>query len=387
MRPYFWKYLVHDEASTDGGEGGGGGGSLENFNMEAAVNAVGAGLGLGDDDDKGAKGGEADPPVGSATPPTGEPPKKETVVADPAKAGKVAAAKAHLASQKVDYTGKTDDEILKLAEPQKKAPPKAWKAEMHPHWDKVPPEVQAYLEQREAEVENGFKVKSDSENYGKSLHAIIQPYQALLDAQGVKDHGQAVRFLLNAHNKLSTGDDVGRAQFFAGLAKQYRIDVAKMTEAYNASPGAQETPEQRALRERMDKLENDRKTETQARYDALKAEADQEIAAFAADPKHPYFKEVASEVALFLQDPKITLAEAYERAVWANPVTRAKEEARLKKEAEDKAKADAEAAAKAAEKARGTRVRGEEKHRGSPDLVGSMEDTMRETYREIQSRT
>lgn len=54
----------------------------------------------------------------------------------------------------------------------------------------------------------------------------------------------------------------------------------------------------------------------------------EEITAFAADPAHPYFDEVTGDIAVLISAGH-SLADAYEKAVWANPTTRQKEIARL----------------------------------------------------------
>ena len=55
-----------------------------------------------------------------------------------------------------------------------------------------------------------------------------------------------------------------------------------------------------------------------------------EVNAFAADPEHPYFDELSDEIVAILKTGA-SLAEAYEKAVWANPVTREKEILRRQK--------------------------------------------------------
>lgn len=56
---------------------------------------------------------------------------------------------------------------------------------------------------------------------------------------------------------------------------------------------------------------------------------------FAKDPAHPYFDELADEIAVQIKAGK-ELQEAYDTAVWANPVTRQKELARIQLEKDSK---------------------------------------------------
>jgi hypothetical protein len=53
-------------------------------------------------------------------------------------------------------------------------------------------------------------------------------------------------------------------------------------------------------------------------------EADAQVKAFMADPKNKHFESVASTVAILLRnDRSLSLQDAYDRAVWADPQIRA----------------------------------------------------------------
>lgn len=392
------------EEHVEGATGGTGGDVDLSVDVDAASDAIGADLGLNDGE------GTSELLDGSATPPDkvkSEPSPQEKAAAEArekaaaaakgktpaAQQAKLAEAKKILTDKKVDFTGKADVDVLKLAEetakaglPQPKAMPKAWKAEHKAIWDKVPPEAQAYIEQREAQIEEGFKAQGEAGHYAKAVKDIFGQYDALLTSQGAPNHGVVLKTLLNSHFTLSTGTPEVKADFIAKLCKNYGVDVSAAAAAYAKDPTPQLTATERELKARLDAMEAGQAKNQNATFEALKADSEREVAAFAADPKHIYFNDVAGEVALLLRDPNLKLADAYERAVYANPVTRAKELARLNKEAEEKARAEAEEKAKAAEKARGTRIKGKEEERASPDLLGSIDDTLRDTFRTIQGR-
>lgn len=404
-------FSLMEEAGETGVAGGGDAGFT--LDMDKASDQLGAELGLVDDN-------EADPldDTGTATPPVEKKPAavptqetlevkaareaRERAAAAATPAAKAAAAvaatkaltdaKAALTAKKVDFTGKTDAEILELAKPAPaalKPLPKAWKKELNETWSKLPPEAQDYIAQREAQVEAGFQANANAVKYAQAVYGILQPHEALLKSQGIGNHVEFVNSLVNAHYVLSGQPDTARYPYMAQILQTYGLDPAKVAEAFTAL-GAQPKPQVSAadveLRQRLTKLETERKNEATERFSALKAESDREVVAFASDPAHPFFDEVASEVSLLLADPRITLATAYEMAVYANPVTRAKELARLNVAAEAKAREEADKAAAAALKAKGTRVKGEERHRGSPDLLGSIDDTLKETMATIKSR-
>jgi len=119
-----------------------------------------------------------------------------------------------------------------------------------------------------------------------------------------------------------------------------------------------------------------------------RAQLETSINTFAADPANPYFYEVADDVALLIRGSggKMPLKEAYDKAVYANPVTRAKETARISAEAVAKAQKETREKADKARKATGANVN-TGGHQGSGTAAtGSLEDTMAATLKDIKSR-
>ncbi len=392
------QFALFEEANPEGSTGGGGGevGDTGGVDIDAASDSIAADLNLSDDSGSATPSPDEDEGGGSAAP-TQKRSNLEHKDAGGDTAGRdLAAAKEALAARKVSFDGKTDAEILELAAGGEAAPsgrreaPKSWKPEMRELFSKLPPEAQAYIEARENEVSEGFVKYAEESKYGKSLKEVIAPYQPLLDAQGVKDHGQAVRYLLNAHYQLSSADGAKRAQYFAQLAKSYGIDMQAVQIAATHEPPYQD-PEVKALRERLDAQDQERRLQQQREYETLKAQTDNEVKAFAEEkdekgqPKRPYFDEVADHIVLLLQNPRKTLEQAYEEAVWANPVTRKKELDRQRVSDEARLRAEADKVAKEKLRSRGTQLRDTSK--SSPkDPLGSMEDTMRETLGKIKER-
>ena len=81
-----------------------------------------------------------------------------------------------------------------------------------------------------------------------------------------------------------------------------------------------------------------------------------------------------------------SLKDAYEKAVWANPVTRQKEIARIQTEAAAKLKVAASKEAEAAKRASSANVRGRETRRAPTEPKGTMDETMRDTLEKIRNR-
>lgn len=272
-------------------------------------------------------------------------------------------------------------------------PPQSWKKEMHPHWTTASKEVRAYWKEREKQFLDGTEQYKSDSAYAKSLRDAIKPYEAILTAQGLTGndaHVKALQYLFNAHANLSNKDVNARLGFVQKLLSAYNIDSPSLIAALQAAAtsAGTEDPLARQTREELDKLTRRIDEQDNARLAEAKAAVDAEVDAFAKDPAHPYFDEVADDIAVFLRgSPTMTLAQAYEKAVWANPAVRAKEQARLEKETEAKLRKDAEEKAAAARRKRGTRVVGQDAEKGPTDPLGTIEDTMRDTYRNIQNRT
>lgn len=265
--------------------------------------------------------------------------------------------------------------------------PKSWAKETHEVWSKLPPEAQAQVELREKQILEGLESYKEHSGFGKTMRDIVSPYKPLLTSQGV-DEAKAVQVLMNAHYKLSTLDGPAKAQYFAQIANQYGVDLAGL----QPTQQAQVDPAQRARDERLERLENSLTERQRMDYEATKTRTSNEVSSFAdaKDDKgnlvHPYFNDVSDDIIVHIQ-AGADLNTAYDKAVYANPVTRAKEIARLQTEAEAKLRGKSKQEAEAAKKARGSNVRSRDTTRAPTEPLGKMEDTMRETLKEINSRT
>lgn len=318
------------------------------MDYEAVADSLAGDLGLGD----------ANPDEGSATP---------------------------LPDSGKDVEPKTLPETTQVTAPVTREAPKSWPKETHEYWGKLDPKVQDLVERREKDFLNGLEQYKGDAALAKTFKEVIAPYQALLTAQNISDPAVAVKGLLNAHYQLSQPDEAARTSFMANLLKQYKVDPAKLLEAVGEKP--YQDPALQKMTEEINNLKQGFTAEQMRQAEAAKAKSLAEVTAFAADPAHPYFEEVADDIVLLLQDPKLDLKEAYERAVRANPQTWAKEQARIRKEIETDLRQKAEEAAKAARRNKGTDIQGREAKNSPTEVLGTLEDTLRETYREVQTRT
>lgn len=260
--------------------------------------------------------------------------------------------------------------------------PKSWKKEWEADWKATPKSAQDKFLEREKQMLQGLEQYKEHNEFGRTIKDVVKPYENYLQTQGV-DSVKAVQYLLSAQYRLSTGDYQTKIQMLHELAKGVGVDLGQI--------GGQNT--QNDPNNELNPLLNDIKgikSELQAWKEAntnqVRQKVAQDVTAFASDPAHPYFDEVADDIARMIQ-MGADLGTAYEKAVWANPVTRAKELARIQTESVAKLKPKLAAEAQVARKATSTNVRSRDTGRTPTEPLGTMEDTMRETLAAMRART
>ena len=285
-----------------------------------------------------------------------------------------------------------DEEIVEAVAPvvkEEPAPvvtartvPKAWPKDMHEHWGGLTPKVQEYLETREQQMLTGLDQYKTDAQMAKQFRDSLAPYETTLRQLNL-DPITAARHLFQADHTLRYAPPDQRLAYFKDLAKTYGIDLG--TASTSTDTIAPVDPTVKALQEQMQQIQSGLTARQQQDYQTLQQETTKTVEQFASDPTHPHFNDVADDIVLLLKTG-LPLQEAYDKAVWANPLTREKElQARLLTETE-KQKETARLNALPKAKAVKNNVRSMDSHRTPTEPVGTMADTMRETLTEIRSR-
>ena len=273
--------------------------------------------------------------------------------------------------------------------------PQSWKKEMHEHWGKMPREAQTYYLEREKQMLAGLESYKTDAEFGRPLRPVLAKYDDILQSQGLQAP-QAMDFLFNAHRQLSSGTPEAKMAYLQRVARTYGLELPKPSVVTRAADGTetvqqppQTPPEVKAALERLDRIEGALTAEQTRAFEAARTKASADVETFANNKEaHPYFDECAEDVAKFIKAGE-NLDAAYEKAVWANPVTRQKEIARIQ-QATDKANAEkVKEAAKAAKKTTSTNVKGRDTTRTPTEgraTVANMDEVLRETFAEIKSR-
>lgn len=255
--------------------------------------------------------------------------------------------------------------------------PASWKKDMEDRWANLDPTIQDYIEQRENQMKEGLEKDRGDANLGRVMRDVMSPYSEMLKTQGI-DESAMVRNLMNAHYKISTADESGKVALFNQLAQSYGVSLNG--EKHEIDPAM------KAMQERLQGLETHISVSHERTLQEARTRVESDVEAFAADPKHEFFDEVSEQI-IPLINAGYELEEAYKNAIWLNPVTRQKEIDRTANEAAEKAQLEAKQEAEKAKKAKSANVRGRDTRKTPTEPTGTMEDTMRETFREIQNRS
>ena len=279
-----------------------------------------------------------------------------------------------------EITEEASDEAKEEPEESKPATrpaPQSWKKEMHEFWNGLDPSVQAYVEQREQQMHDGLEKDRGDATLGRTMRDVMTPYSEMLKAQGI-DEPVMVRNLMNAHYRLSTADEAGKRDLINQIAQSYNISLDG--EAPKVDPAL------KAIQDKVNSLESHLTAAQQATLQEARDRVEQDVEVFASDPTHEFFDEVSEQIVPLI-NAGYSLEDAYQNAIWLNPVTRQKEMDRNAKDAAEKAEKTAKQEAEKARKAKSANVRGRDTGKASTEPKGTMEDTLLETYNEIQNRS
>lgn len=271
------------------------------------------------------------------------------------------------------------------AEVQELGAPSTWTKEALQEWAQVPERVKQEILKREDDMMKGMEQYKTAANLGQQYDTVVEPYRALLAAENVNPVELFQNFAAN-HYLLSRGTPEQKVQLAANMLQHYQIDLNALLTQFSRSPTPAD-PKIQNLERQVQTLTQTLTSQQQAAQEKAEAAAMADIEQFAADPAHPFFNELIGDIMKLMEaGVATTLSDAYDKAVYANPVTRQKEIDRLTAE-KTSAKAQEEAARKTkiAQSTAAT-VKANSHHRDGTVPVGSMDDTLNQTLAQIQSR-
>ena len=263
-------------------------------------------------------------------------------------------------------------------------PPKTWRKEAAELWSTLPPAARQEVLKREADIFKGIEGYKEAAAFGKTFRDVLTPFMPVMERYNINPAEQ-VAGLMKAHHTLALGTPAEKTALFQQLLNTYQVQLPSTTPAED---GAYVDPAVLDLQSQVQSLQSRLSAEDQHRQAQAVTEKTREIEAFAADPANTHFDAVAHDMVRLIEGGvSKDLKEAYEKAVWANPVTRAAEIKR--QQAEDTRKAQEAETARVAEarKATAANVRTTAKSGSATAPLGSIDDTLSESLAAIRGRS
>lgn len=247
-------------------------------------------------------------------------------------------------------------------------------------FEKADPALKAAMLRRSDEMHRGVEQYRETAQFGQQVYKAIQPYEATIRSEGLTPD-QAIASLFAVEHTLRHGTPQQKQAQIATLVQAYNVDVSSL---FADGDGADPVdPKVRALEDQIARLEQQQQSWFAQIQQTEQNTIQGQIDAFARE--HEYFEQVKPEVAALLQAGVAKdLSEAYDMAIFANPQIRASVLAKQQAEAEEKKRTEAAAKVAAAKQAASVNVT----TRGAPPSlapVGTMEETIRDTYRRLTS--
>lgn len=270
--------------------------------------------------------------------------------------------------------------------PSGATPPDTWSKEAQAEFAKLPPQVQAEVTKREGDIARYVAQTNERVKMADGFERMLAPHMQTLNQYGVNPW-QYVDTLIKSHQTLLFGAPEHKAHLAFALLKDAGIDVSKLAGGNPLDAITPPNAENARLQARIHQLEQ-MMTGVSSDIQAQRlAETEQDVAAFAADPANQYFNEVAPEIATLLKSGVCkTLKDAYDKAVWANPVVRQKEIARLNGEAQKRAEQQRKQQLDTSRRAARVNVSGLDGSGGAARDSGNWERGMADTLKEIRER-
>ncbi len=223
--------------------------------------------------------------------------------------------------------------------------PSSWKPAAKAAWAALPEPVKAEIYRREGDFHSGLKDIKANADFGQSIKGIVEPYRALIEAEGgtpersIANYLQAAASLRNGtpEQKLQTLFGIDK-QFNAGLNQHFQQAVAAEVAKITGQPVQQVQQPQTFQDPRVDqlmaKMQADERQRNSREQQSSNAAIDKFLSAKddKSQPLYPFVDNVLDDMSARLpiirgQNPSISyeeaLKQAYDAAVWANPETRA----------------------------------------------------------------
>ncbi len=209
--------------------------------------------------------------------------------------------------------------------------PVDWNPTTREHWDKLPPEVQQAVHDREVAVNQLFADTAEDRRTANNFNKMCSSYATVFAAEGIQDYMQGVQGLMNITAELQQGGPTQKAQRIVGLINHYGVDIEVLDTLLSGQQPTDQMQNQNQMQQYIqqqmqpvNQLMTEISQNRQNQQYQIENEAYTSIEEFGADPVNNYFEDVRLAMADFLDmaannNQEMTLIEAYDRACAMNP--------------------------------------------------------------------
>ena len=275
-------------------------------------------------------------------------------------------------------------EVKEETEPEPLSAPEHWPEETRTLFEAAPREWQEWALKRDSEVDNMIREKTEGISEFRKTYdpvdKIFEPYRNQLIMAGLTPADVISRWA--AAEQMLQNEPVKAIQY---LMQQYNISQDALS-----AEEVSEDPDIAKLRNEINALRQDYTTRQQTDQQQSQEAISNQIQQFVQEKDesgnltHPYFEDVTADIvglakAEWALGRKPDLNNLYERAVWANPETRAKLQDAQQKAASKAAEKEAQRKAKEA-KAAAASITGAPSGTQVIDEDLSVEDSLRRAW-------
>lgn len=314
-------------------------------------------------------------------------------------------------AEEISTEGQDNQKEAPVKEEKALDPHASWSKELKAEFSGLPPAAQKIVLDRQKSMEADYTRKTQEISALKRdyepVDKLFAPYRDQMKTTGQTPHS-LIEGWANVEKALMNGKGV---DVIRGIIQGYKLNPQDIVAALNGAnqrpantqvqpqQAFQLPPEIQAKLQKIDQFESRFAADDQARQNAEIAKVSQCIEDFKSakdaqgNATHPHFDEIEADMAALAQMAKMAgktpdLQDLYERAVYANPSTRAKVLAADKqadeKRVKDEARAKAEKARKASSSVTGSPSNGSgQSLANGRDKGMSLRDQIAESYSEV----
>lgn len=270
------------------------------------------------------------------------------------------------------------DEEPKEDLPKDESLPDTWRPEALEALKNADPLVQEEVAKREQEMAAGISMYKEAAGQGAAFNQILEPFAESMQQAGVNPF-QEVSSLLQTREVLLRGAPEQKLELLYEIADTFGVDISQ--ERPYVDPAA------KRLQMENSELKSELTAAQQKQADDARTQIQAEITKFAENSENEFFDEVSGEMAVLMRgDENLSLKDAYDKAVWANPATRQKLIERQAASAEEKRKKDEQEAVERAKAASKVNVKSRPRKAGGAATDLSLDDAVEASMKEVLGR-